>query len=409
MKLWVKILIAMFLGTGVGWWLGDDAMMLQPVGNLFLGLINMLIVPLIFSSMTVGITSIHDPQKLGRVGFKSLLIFASTTMVAIGLGVLFATIGKPGVGLKIDTTEVKEISAPTVANIGHVLKELIPTNPVASMAEGNILQIIIFSLFLGVAIIYAGEKAKPFQAVLEGLAEVMLSLTTIVMEFSPIGVFAIMAWVSGSFGIKVLLPLFQFLMLYYLACLVQLFFVYFGMLKYWAKLSPMPFVKGMGDAIVLAFSTTSSSASLPASMHCAEHNLGISKNIASFVLPLGTTINMNGAGLFQGMTAVFLAQVYGIDLDWMSLGMVILTGTLSAIGAAGIPGASLVMLSVVLAPIGIPLEGIAILAGIDRVREMISTVLNVLGDALCAVIVAKGENEIDIDQYYHIELVRYEK
>ncbi|MDF2550721.1 MAG: sodium:dicarboxylate symporter [Chlamydiales bacterium] len=413
MKLWMRILAAMFLGVLVGAVLGPKATYLQPLGSIFLGLINMLIVPLVFSSMTVGITSIHDPKKLGRVGIKSILIFVSTTMVAIVLGLSFAYIGKPGIGIHMEipggAVAVENRGVVETPNLWKVLKELIPSNPIASMAEGNILQIIIFSLFLGMAIIASKEKGQPFLKVLESLADIMLSLTGIVMEFSPIGVFAIMAWVSGSFGVKVLLPLLQFLGLYYLASLVHLFFVYFAMLKFIGGLSPIPFLKGMGDAIMLAFSTTSSSATLPASLHCVQQNLGVSKNIANFILPLGSTINMNGAALFQGMTAVFLSQVYGIELSWTSILMVVFTATLSAVGAAGIPGASLLMLSVVLGPIGIPMEGIAILAGIDRIREMISTVINVLGDSLCAVLVAKSEGELDIDRYYQIEIIKFEQ
>jgi len=237
---------------------------------------------------------------------------------------------------------------------------------------------------------------------------VMFRLTSIVMEFSPIGVFAIMAWVAGSFGIAVLIPLAKFLIGYYVGGLLHIFIVFCFILWFMVRLNPIPFFRGMTDAIMVAFSTSSSSASLPVTMHCVQQNLGVSRSISCFVLPLGSTVNMNGAAMFQAMAAVFVAQAYGIELSWYSLFMVTTTATLSAVGAAGVPGTSLIMLSVIFKSVGLPLEGIAILAGIDRVREMLSTVLNVLGDAVTAMYVAKKEGELDERRYYHAELVEVE-
>ena len=217
-----------------------------------------------------------------------------------------------------------------------------------------------------------------------------------------------MASVTGSFGLSVLVPLIKFLMTYYLACGVHVLLVFCGILWGLAKLNPWPFFRGMSDAIMVAFSTCSSSATLPVSMHCAQKNLGVSKNITSFVLPLGSTINMNGAAIFQGMSAVFIAQAYGIHLEWQALITIVVTATLSAIGAAGIPGTGFIMLSVVFSSVGLPIEGLALLAGIDRVREMVSTVLNILGDAVVAVYVAKQEGELDERQYNHEDLVELE-
>lgn len=244
--------------------------------------------------------------------------------------------------------------------------------------------------------------------VLESLADVMYRLTAIIMEFSPFGVFAIMAWVSGSFGLVVLIPLLKFLLVYYAACLLHVFVVFCSILRFMAKLSPWPFFRGMRDAMMMAFSTCSSSATLPVSMHCVQQNLGVSKNITSFVLPLGSTINMNGSAIFQGMSALFIAQAYEITLGWQSLLTIVVTATLSSIGAAGIPGTGFIMLSVVFTSVGIPIEGLALLAGIDRVREMVSTVLNILGDAVCAVYIARNEGELDERQYYHEDLVEIE-
>lgn len=406
MKLWIKILIALLLGILTGFVLGPRAEIFKPIGTLFLNLISMIIVLLVLSSMTVGITSIHDPQKLGRVGLKTLFLYILTTLIAIGIGILFAKIFQPGAGLGLQgTQEVKVSSTPSISEI---LLSIVPQNPIASLAEGNVLQIIVFALFLGISINFAGEKGKPLLDILESLADVMYRLTSIIMEFSPIGVFAIMASVTGTFGLAVLLPLMKFLTVYYTACGVHVVAVFCGILWGLAKLNPIPFFKGMGDAIMVAFSTCSSSATLPVSMHCAQKNLGVSKNITSFVLPLGSTINMNGAAIFQGMSAVFVSQAYGIELGWQALLTIVVTATLSAIGAAGIPGTGFIMLTVVFTSVGLPIEGLAILAGIDRVREMVSTVLNILGDAVVAVYVAKQEGELDERQYNHEELVELE-
>ncbi len=406
MKLWLKVLIAMGLGIGAGLIFGEKAEILKPVGTIFLSLINMIIVLLVLSSMAVGITSIHDPQKLSRVGLKSLLIYLITTALAIGIGLVFAKIFMPGSSLHLEVVE--EVVMPAPPGLSEIFLSLIPENPMRSLVEGNILQIIVFALFLGISINFAGEKGKPLLEILESLAEVMYRLTSIVMEFSPVGVFAIMASITGTLGVKVLLPLLQFLMTYYSACLCHILIVFCGMLWFLCKLHPLPFFKGMGDAIMFAFSTSSSSATLPVTMHCVQQNLGVSKSITSFVLPLGSTVNMNGAALFQGMAVIFVAQVYGIQLDWQQLITIVVTATLSAIGAAGIPGSGFIMLSVVFSSVGIPIEGLGLLAGIDRIREMVSTVLNVLGDATCAVYIAKVEGELDEHQYYCKDLVLLE-
>lgn len=403
MKLWVKILIALLLGVVAGVVLGPHAIYLKPIGTVFLSLINMVIVLLVLASMTVGITSIHDPRKLGRIGLKTLFLYLITTATAILIGLVFAYVFKPGIGLGLQAP-VTTIHEKT-ASIGEILLSIVPRNPISAMVEGNFIQLIVFAIFLGISINLSGSKGRPLMEFFESLADVMYRMTAIVMEFSPIGVFAIMAWVAGSFGVAVLIPLLKFLVIYYLACAAHVLIVFCGMIKFLARLSPWPFFKGMGDAIMMAFTTCSSSATLPVSMHCVEKNLGISKNITNFVLPLGSTVNMNGAAIFQAMSALFIAQAYGIHLSIQSILTIVITATLSAIGAAGVPGTGFIMLSVVVSSAGLPIEGLALLAGIDRIREMGSTVLNVLGDAVCALYVAKQEGELDVRQYNHKELV----
>lgn len=370
----------------------------------------MIIVPLVLSSMSVGITSIHDPKKLGRVGIKTLLLYFLTTLVAIAFGLFFADLFDIGTGLNLHEkalTATQTAPLPSLT-IGDILLSIVPSNPFAAMASGNILQVIMFSVFLGIAINFSGEKGIPLRNFLASLADVMYRLTSIVMEFAPIGVFAIMAWISGSFGLAVLLPLLKFLLVFYLACGIHVVIVFCGMLRYMAKLSPWPFFKGMGDAIMMAFSTGSSSATLPVSMHCAQENLGVSKNISSFVLPLGSTINMNGTAIFQSMSAIFIAHAYGITLDMHHIVTLVVTTVLASVGTAGVSGSGFIMLSAVLSSIGLPLEGLVVIAAIDRLRDMVGTVLNITGDAVVAVYIAKQENELDEKQYYNAELVEFE-
>lgn len=406
MKLWVKILIALLLAIPTGVILGPNASYLKPIGVIYLDLISMIIVLLILSSMTVGITSIHDPQKLGRVGFKTLLMYLSTTLIAICFGLFFAKLFNPGSGINLVYTG--EVSTQPPPNIAKIILSIIPKNPIASLVEGNVLQIIVFSLFLGISINFAGERGRPLLELLESLADVMYRLTSIIMEFTPVGVFALLAAEVGVHGLRVLLSLSKFLLLFYSVGVLHICIVFCGILWFMAKLHPMPFFRGMMDAFMVGFSTASSSASLPASMHCVQENLGVSKNISSFVLPLGSTVNMNGAALYQGMAVVFIAQAYGIELSWYSLFTIVVTGTLSAVGAAGIPGTGFIMLSIVFNSVGMPIEGLALLAGIDRIREMGSTVLNIMGDSVVAVYIAQQEGELNERQYYHEELVELE-
>lgn len=430
MKLWAKILIALALGILTGLLLSGQEQspdsyayfflnqVMRPIGDLFLNLIHMIIPLLVFASMTMGITSIHDPEKLGRIGGKTLLIYFLTTLIAVGFGLLFGYIFQPGVGgdqlieaidLTKSTAKQASIVSDEIPSFASMLLSIVPRNPIASLAQENVLQIIVFSIFLGIAINFAGEKGRQLKDGIESLAEVMYKLTSIVMEFSPVGVFAIMTWVAGSFGIGVLKKLAVFLFAYYLALGLHVLIIFVGIIVFLAKLKPWPFFRGMGDAMMVAFSTASSSATLPVSMHCVQKNLGVSKNITAFVLPLGSTVNMNGSAIFQGMAVLFVAQAYGIHLEWNALVLIVITAVLSAVGAAGIPGTGIIMLAAVLRSAGLPVEGLFLLLGIDRIREMGSTVVNILGDAVAAVYIAKQEGELDERQYYHEQLVELEE
>jgi len=393
MALWKKIFIGLCLGLIVGLLFKDVALMLKPVGTLFINMIKMLIVPLVFVTLVTGITSMEDLSKMRRIGIKTFSIYLVTTAIAVAIGLAFGLIFEPGAGVALSNTAA--VAAKKAPPLVDTLLALIPTNPMDSLVKGDILQIIVFAIFLGIAISMAGEKGKPVAAFFESFSEVMFKLTEIVISFAPIGVFGLMAWVSASYGVDVLISLAKVIGCVYIASIIHMTLTMGGGIALIARLNPIKFFKGIVSAQTVAFTTTSSSGTLPITTSNAIHNLGVSKPIASFVLPLGATINMDGTAIYQGICAVFVAQAFGVDLSFANYLTIILTATLASIGTAGVPGAGLIMLSLVLTSVNLPLEGIAIIAGIDRILDMARTTVNITGDAMTAVIVAKGEGELD--------------
>lgn len=393
MKLFQKILIGFIVGIILGAIWGPGISWIQPIGTIFLNLLKMLIVPLIFSSLVVGVSSIAEPKKLGRVAGKTIAYYLITTAIAIIIGLLIGNILQPGAGmnLALEGTAQEAAKAPSLID---TLINLIPTNPIGAMAQGTILQVIVFALFFGYAMTRAGEKGKAVLTFFEGFAETMYKLTGIVMEFAPYGVLALIAVTVGKHGISVLVPFAKLILAVYLGVIIHAVVVYSGMVSLIAKMSPLKFFKGFAEATLLAFTTCSSSSTLPVSMRAAQENLGVSPTISSFVLPLGATVNMDGTALYQGICALFVAQAYGIHLGLGGQLTILLTALLASIGTAGVPGAGLVMLSMVLTSVGLPLEGVALIAGIDRILDMARTAINVTGDGACAVVVAKTEGEL---------------
>ena len=401
MKPWIKILIGLILGVIAGLVVGHKVEFIERIGKAFIDLLKMLVGLIVFSSLVVGMCHINDPKKLGRIGVRTLLFYVGTTVLAVCFGLLLVFVMKPGVGLGLALPPQHFATSQSVGIIDFLFG-IVPSNPFAAFAEGNVLQIIVFSIFFAFAITLAGEKGKVVLRFLESVSEVMYSLTHFIMKLAPYGVFALIATAVGSVGIKVIYPLLKFLLCNYIACLLQIFIVFCMALKYMAKLRVAPFFKGMKDASVLAFTTSSSSATLPVSLECARNHLGISPDISGFVLSLGSTINMNGAAIGQAISAIFIAQAYGLEVTAVKVLILVFVSLISAIGAAGIPGTGIVMLSVVLNAMGLPLEGIALVAGVDRLREMMSSVVNILGDAVAAVFVAKKEKQIDEKQYHAV-------
>jgi len=397
MALWLKILIGMIAGIIAGMLLGNNAEYIKPIGQLFISAIKMLIVPLIFCSLIVGVTSMKDTTKMGRIGVKSIVFYLATTAVAISIGLGLGLLFEPGAGLNMVATTVADAKpSPTLVD---TIVGLVPKNPVGSLASGNILQIIVFALSLGIALNLIGEKGEPASKMFESLADAMYKLTELVMKLAPYGVFALMAWVSGKYGLDVLLPLIKVIGLVYLGCIIHVLVLGGGFVGLLGKLNPQRFYKGIIEAQIIAFTTTSSSGTLPASIKCATQNLGVSRTVSSFVLPVGATINMDGTALYQGVLALFIAQAFGIDLTTTDYLTIIATATLASVGTAGVPGAGLIMLSLVLTTVGLPLEGIAIVAGIDRILDMARTTINVTGDLMVTLLIGKSEGELDEPLY----------
>ncbi|MBU1332258.1 MAG: dicarboxylate/amino acid:cation symporter [Gammaproteobacteria bacterium] len=397
MPLWQQILIGLGLGVLTGMLFKADALVLAPIGTLFLNAIKMLIVPLVFVSLVAGITAMSDSAKLGRISVKTIAIYLVTTAFAVSIGLLFGALFAPGEGMNMVASGIQETKqAPSLVQI---LVGLVPTNPVTAFAEGNILQIIVFAIALGVSMNLIGEKAAPAVKLFDSLAEVFYKLTDLVMRCAPIGVFALIAGVVASHGIEVLLPLASVIGVIYLASIAHMLLVYGGLLAMLARLSPLRFFKGVAPALAVAFSTSSSAGTLPVSIECARKNLGVSQGVAGFVLPVGATINMDGTAIYQGVLALFIAQAFGVDLNGGQYLMIILTATLASIGTAGVPGAGLIMLGLVLTSVGLPLEGVALIAGIDRILDMARTTVNVAGDLMTTTLVGSSEKELDRDIY----------
>ncbi|MGL4473961.1 MAG: dicarboxylate/amino acid:cation symporter, partial [Shewanella sp.] len=371
---------------------------LKPIGTLFVNTIKMLIVPLVFCSLIVGVTSMQDTVSMRRVGFKSFAFYLVTTTIAISIGLAIGVLIEPGAGLGLTSTDTSDVivAAPSLMD---TLINIVPTNPIAALANGQILQVIVFAVALGIALVLIGEQGKPAIALFTSLAEAMYKLTDMVMKLAPYGVFGLMAWVAGEYGAAMILPLIKVIFAVYLGCALHILGFYSLVLKLFAGLSPLQFFKGISNAMAVAFTTSSTAGTLPASMKCASEYLGVNKKISSFVLPLGTTINMDGTALYQGVTALFVAQAFGIDLTWVDYLTIVLTATLASIGTAGVPGAGLVMLTLILTTVGLPLEGVALIAGIDRLLDMARTVVNVSGDLVATTVIAKSENALDEEHY----------
>ena len=401
MALTTKIFIGLILGIILGIILQSNPDIavnyVKPIGTLFLNLIKLVIVPLVFFSLIVGTCSMDDVRKLGRIGGKTVAYYLLTTAFAVTIGLILANLTNVGVGYTIPVDATYEITAPP--NVVDTLLNIIPANPLKALVDGNMLQVIAFAIIIGAGIIGIGEKGKILQQVFDSGAEVMYKIIGTIMNFAPIGVFALITPVVAQNGPSILLPLLKLIIVVYAGCAIHALFTYSSTLWIFSRVTPFQFFRGIAPAMIFAFTTASSSATLPITMKNTEENLGVPKSICSFTLPLGATINMDGTAIYQGICAFFIAQIYGIDLPISAQLTVILTATLASIGTAGVPGAGMIMLGMVLQSVGLPIEGIVIIAGVDRILDMMRTMINITGDAACSVIVAATEGELDRSVY----------
>lgn len=363
------------------------------VGRVFLASLQLLVVPLVFISLVCGSAALDDVRKVGRIGLKTVGLYLFTTAVAVTLALTAAVIFQPGRGFELstDTTFVSS-EAPPLADI---LIAIFPSNPVRAMAEGNMLQVIVFAVLVGLALVMAGDPGKRILALAEDANVVVMKLVTIVMIVAPYGVFALLARTFATEGFGAIAPLAKYFILVLAVLLVHGLVTYPLLLRVLTRLNPLQFLRNIRAVPVFAFSTASSSATLPVALATAEKRLGIGNPVASFTLPLGATVNMDGTAIMQGVATVFIAGAYGIEMSLGDYGMVVLTATLASIGTAGVPGVGLVMLSMVLSQVGLPVEGIALIVGVDRLLDMVRTAVNVTGDLVVSCVVAKSEGQID--------------
>lgn len=399
MNLSIKIIIALVLGAITGIMLNVFApdlfpplntYVFTPIGKIFINLITMLVVPIVFISIALGTAGLGDPKKLGRIGLKTIGFFLATTSVAIVIGLGLAYLFEPG-NAGTFNTEGLEYSSEKAPPISETLLNIIPTNPIQSFADGNMLQIIVFAIFIGFALTMLGTKVDKVKDLLEQGNEIMMYLVNLVMKFAPYGTFALLASAIGQQGLDAIKAMSLYMIVVLLALVVHAIVTYGSTILLIAKRNPIHFFKGFAPAMGVAFSTSSSNATLPVSMSVAQKNLGVPKTISSFVQPLGATINMDGTAIMQGVATIFIAQVYDVNLSLTALVIVVLTAVLASIGTAGVPGVGLIMLAMVLTTVDLPVEGIALIIGIDRLLDMARTAVNITGDAACAVIVAETE------------------
>lgn len=398
--LFTKIMIGFVLGIVAGLVLGEKATALEFLGTILTRLLTMVVAPLVLGLLICAAADVKDFKTLGKIGGKTLGIFLGGTAVAVAIGLVLCNVMKIGAGFVMTTADSYE--AKEIPSIGETLMNIIPTNPFESLSTQNLLQIIFFALLLGFALIKLGDKGAPVLNFFRAWTEAWKEITNIVLEFTPFGVFGLMANIVGEYGIQVLLPYAKTIGACYLTCFLFTLIVQGGlMVGVYGGISPFKFFATMKEAMLFVFATCSSVATIPLNLKCTKR-LGVSDKIADFVIPFGAVMNMNGTAIYEAVAVVFAAQVFGIDLTISQQVMVMVTAVLASVGTAGIPGSGLVMLTIVLNAVNLPLETIGLLAGIDRILNMARVIPNIVGDAAAAVVVAKSEGEL------HPELVTAE-
>ena len=396
LSLTAKIFIALVLGVVAGLALqgnpGIATTYIKPFGTIYLNLIKMIVVPVVLLSIMQGIVSLQDVRKVGSLGVRTVVYYLCTTAFAVTLGLLFANLLNVGAGYVLPS-ESLVYEAKEAPSFIDTLVNIFPSNFFQPLADANMLQVIVIAIFFGFGVILSGEKGKAAEAVIDSLAEVSFKVMGMIIQLSTIGVFALICPVIAQNGPSVLLPLLKVIIVAYVGYIVHALLVYSSSVKAFAGMSPVAFFKVASRPMLFAFSSASSVGTLPFSIE-ASGKLGVRKEVASFVLPLGATINMDGTAIYQGVCAIFIAQIFGIDLGLSQQLTIILTATLASIGTAGVPGSGMIMLAMVLQSVGLPVEGIALVAGIDRILDMGRTTVNITGDIACSVVVAASEKQL---------------
>lgn len=407
-RILLAMILAIILGSSVQWLLTVEGLpapifsflqvflvegLFDLGGQVFLSSLKLLVVPLVFVSLVCGVCQLQDQSSLGRMSVKTLLLYLATTSMAISLALILASWWQPGVGIKMQTALQYEQVEPEP--FFNVLLNIFPTNPIAAMAEANMLQVIVFALLIGVAIGRSGEAGQRLGEHFKDWDAALMSLTTLLISLAPYGVFCLLFTLFARQGLETVGDLFLYMVTVVTVLLLHCFVVYPILLRSLTRLSPLPFLRKMRSVQLFAFSTATSTATIPVTMDTVENKLGVKNKVSSFVVPLGATINMDGTAIMQGVATVFIAQAYGLDLSMTDYLLVVLTATMASIGTAGVPGVGLVTLAMVLQQVNIPVEGIALIIGVDRLLDMLRTAVNVTGDVLVALIVGRSENAFD--------------
>lgn len=373
---------------------------LYVVGQGFIRLMQMLVVPLVFCSLVCGSMAIGDTKTLGKVGIKTVGFYLATTALAVIVALTTANIINPGIGLDMDAVQTSEVSAAAQStNIVDTLLNIIPKNPIGSMANGDMLPIIVFALFVGIMLAKLGSKASTVANFFSQFNDVMMEMTMAIMKIAPVGVFCLIARTFATVGFAAFKPMLKYMGNVSLALAIQCFIVYQILFFVFTRLNPFKFIKKFAPVMGFAFSTATSNATIPMSIDTLNKKMGVSKQISSFTIPLGATVNMDGTSIMQGVAVVFIAQAYGIPLTMGNLATVVVTATLASIGTAGVPSVGLVTLAMVLSSVGLPTEGIALIMGIDRILDMLRTAVNITGDAVCTTIISHQEGALDRDVF----------
>lgn len=395
--LFTRIMVGFVLGISCGLFLGEKATSLAFLGTILTRLLTMVVAPLVLGLLICAAADVKDFKTLGKIGGKTLAIFLGSTAVAVAIGLVLCNVMQIGAGFVMETSAAYEVKE--IPSIADTLMEIIPTNPFNSLSTQNLLQIIFFALLLGFALIKLGDKGAPVLNFFRAWTEAWKEITNIVLEFTPYGVFGLMANIVGKYGFDVLLPYIKTIGACYLTCALFTILIQGGlMVGLYGRISPLKFFGTMKEAMLFVFATCSSVATIPLNLKCTK-KLGVSDKIADFVIPFGAVMNMNGTAIYEAVAVIFASQVFGIQLSVTQQIMVMLTAVLASVGTAGIPGSGLVMLTIVLNAVNLPLETIGLLAGIDRILNMARVIPNIVGDAAAAVIVARSEGEL------HPELV----